>query len=168
MLPRSARLGRIRETGSGGCAHGGLEMFASLSWLRVAIAVARESEDDDETDHGQNRQNEDAAFGAGASSSHKRSAKWMRGEKMVLHHESTISNTIEKGLGPVPRGVETNRPPQRASAPQTEAEAQAGKAGGEQADGRLARIVSVTKTEEHGEGDRGCPKTERLTTPGLE
>lgn len=122
MLPRSARWGRVRETGSGGCAHGGLEVFASLGWLRVAIAVAREREDDDETDHGQNRQNEDAAFGAGASSTHKRSAKWMRGEKMVLHHESAISNTIEKGLGPVPRGVETNRPPQRASAPQTEAE----------------------------------------------
>ena len=77
----------------------------------VGVACVRQSERDDETDDSQQRQDENTALGAGSSSAHARQAERVRGQQMVLDHESAVRDTIEEGLGPVPRGVESDSPP---------------------------------------------------------
>ena len=53
----------------------------------------------------------------------------MAGEEMVLDHGSAVRDTVEKGLGPVPRGVEADSPPERARTPEAEAEDETCQAG---------------------------------------
>ena len=77
----------------------------------IGVACERQSEHDDETDDSQQRQDENAAFGAGSSSAHERRAERVRAQQMVFDHESAVRDTIEKGLGPVPRGVKADSPP---------------------------------------------------------
>src|SRR5437762_1249037 len=49
----------------------------------------------------------------------------MRGEQVVLDHDAAVGYAVEEGLGPVPRGMEADGPPERAGAK--------GRAAGEQA-----------------------------------
>ena len=95
----------------------------------VGAACVRQSEHDDETDDSQQWQDENAALGAGSSSAHERRAERVRGEQMVFDHESAVRDTIEEGLGPVPRRVEADSPPKRAGTPQAEAEDEAAEPG---------------------------------------
>jgi len=77
---------------------------------------------------------------------------------MVLDHGSAIGNAIEEGLSPVPRGVEADGPPERASTPQAEAEDHRGQAGREQSDRRFAWILAVAESEEDGKDDGRGPE----------
>src|ERR1700723_1918484 len=109
---------------------------------------ARQSENDKQADERQDQQHENAAFGPGGSPAHQRRAHRMRGEKMMLDHQPAIRHAIQEGLRPIPRGVKANRPPQRAGAPETQAENQSSKAGRKQTDRRFARIAAVAQSEE--------------------
>src|SRR5450755_4044576 len=120
---------------------------------RVAILSARKGENNDEAAESQHGDDEDAAFRAGGSAAQDGLAYGMRGEKMVLRHHPAVGDAVEERLGPIPRSVEADGPPQRAGPPETEAKEQAGQTRREQPDGRLARILAVTQTEEDGKED---------------
>ena len=77
----------------------------------VGVAGVRQSEGYGETDDSQQRQDENAALWADSSSAHERRAERVRGQQMVFDHESAVRDTIEEGLGPIPRGVEAESPP---------------------------------------------------------
>jgi hypothetical protein len=64
--------------------------------------------------------------------------------------------------------VAADGPPEGTGAPEAEAEDEAGEAGGDQSDGRFARILAVTKTEEDGQDERGGPVAKCLVMAGLE
>ena len=66
----------------------------------------------------QDREHEDAALGPGGSAAQERLAGRMRGEKVMLDHDAAVGDAVEKGLRPVPRGMEADGPPQRAGAPE--------------------------------------------------
>src|SRR5438105_8937282 len=92
----------------------------------------------------------------------------MRGEQVVLDHDAAVCYAVEEGLGPVPRGMEADGPPERAGAPETEAKDEADEACGQQADGRLFGIFAVSETEADGEEQRAGPEAEPLGGAGLE
>src|SRR5580704_2062631 len=89
---------------------------------RVGVADAGQREHDDEGDEGQNRNSEDAAFGAGGTAAQEGSTHGVCGEKMVLRHHPTVGDAVEVRLRPIPRGVKADSPPERTGAPQTETE----------------------------------------------
>lgn len=128
----------------------------------VTIARARQGQENDEGDEADDGDGEDAAFRAGRSAAEDRLAYRMSGEEMVLDHGSAVGDPIEEGLGPVPCGVEPDRPPQRAGAPETEAENHRGQAGRKQSDRRFTWILAVAKSEEDGQDDGGSPEAERF------
>ena len=119
----------------------------------VVLVSARQGEENDEDDEKQDGENEDAAFWAGGSAAEKGFADGMSGEEMEFDHGTAVGDAAEEGLGPVPCGVEADGPPERAGAPETEAEDHGGETGREEADGRLAGIAAVDKAEEGGEDD---------------
>src|ERR1019366_2987890 len=61
--------------------------------------------------------------------------------------------------------VESDGPPKRAGAPQTEAENQRGEAGGQQPDGRLAFVAAVNEAEEDRDDDGRGPKAQGEAVP---
>src|SRR5215472_7049593 len=119
------------------------------------------------SDQGQDRQDKHAPLRPRAPTADQCTTVRVCGKEMMLHHQSTVRNTIEKGLGPIPGRVETNRPPERASAPETQRKNQTHQAGGEQADRRLAWVLFVTQSEEDGKAECGSPKTEVLCMRSL-
>src|SRR5271157_376304 len=127
-----------------------LMMFLSFG---EAVVTAGQGKENNETDQGEYGDDEDAAFGAGGSTAEDGLAYGVRGEEMVLDHESAVGDAVEEGLGPVPCGVEADGPPERAGAPEAEAEDQGGQASGEQSEGGLARVVAVAKAEDDGADD---------------
>ena len=84
----------------------------------------------------------------------------MRGEEMPLDHDAAIGNAVEERLCPVPSCVEANGPPQRAGAPETEAEDEADESCRKQTEGRLAGVRNVTKSKDEGEDGGGGPETQ--------
>jgi hypothetical protein len=71
---------------------------------------------------------------------------------------SAVGNAAKEGLGPVPGGVEADGPPERAGAPEAEAEDQGDQYDGEQSDG----IFAVGKAEKEGQDHGGSPEGERF------
>src|ERR1035441_10362454 len=86
----------------------------------------------------------------------------MGGVEMTLGHQPAVRNAIQIRLRPVPRCVEADGPPERAGAPEAEAEEATGEAGGEHAEGRLTRADPVTEYEGEGEEERGCPEARSI------
>src|SRR5665213_2444070 len=118
-------------------------------------------------------QEEDAALRAGDSTGEPCAADGMGGEEMAARHQAAVRHAIEKGLRPVPGGVEADGPPQRSGAPEAEAEEKAGETRGEQAERRLARIAAVSYAEEIGQRGGGGPEAEcvrvaRAEMPAIE
>ena len=124
----------------------------------ITLVSARQSEENDEADEAYDGNNKNAAFGAGGSAAEDRLAYRVGGEKMMLRHGPAVGDAVEERLRPVPCGVEADRPPQRAGAPETEAEDHAGQAGGEQSDRRFAWIIAVAEAEEEGQDHGGVQK----------
>src|ERR1700691_3255495 len=87
---------------------------------------------------------------------------------MVLDHGAAVGYSVEERLGPVPRGVQADGPPERAGAPEAEAEDHGGETGGEQADGGFARVVAVAEAEEDGEDEGRGPETKGCVVAGVE
>ena len=87
---------------------------------------------------------------------------------MVLDHESAVSDTVEEGLGPIPRGVESDGPPERAGTPEAEAEDHSAQSGGEQSDGRFARVAAVAEAEQDGQDCGRGPEAQGWAVTGLE
>src|ERR1022692_1962719 len=123
----------------------------NCSVRRVAIASAGKGRDNDQGHDGQDGDDEDAAFRTGGSATEEGLAYGVGGEEMVLDHESAVGDTVEEGLGPIPRGVEADGPPERAGAPEAEAEDDSDQPGGEQSDGRFAGVLAMAEAEEDGE-----------------
>ena len=71
----------------------------------------------------------------------------------MLDHDSTVGDAVEKGLPPIPRGVEADGPPKRTGTPQAEAEDHPGQEDGEQSDRGFAGVVGVADAEQDGEHD---------------
>ncbi len=92
----------------------------------------------------------------------------MRGEKMMLDHDSTVGNAVKKGLGPIPGCMEPNGPPEGPGAPKAETENQSSKGGGDESDRRLARILAVTEAEKNREQSCACPEPEQLAVARFE
>ncbi len=107
--------------------------------------TARQGEKNDEGDQDQHADDEDAAFGARGTSAEDGFTHGVSSEEMVLGQEPAVWDAVEKGLCPIPRGVEADGPPERTGAPQAQAEDDADLSGGEQTDGRLAWVVSVAR-----------------------
>ena len=82
----------------------------------------------------------------------------MGGEETALDHQAAVGDAVEERLRPVPRRVEADGPPERAGAPQAEAEDQADQPGGEQAEGRLAGVGAMAEAEGEGEDEGRCPE----------
>ena len=64
------------------------------------------------SEENEGRHYEDAAFGAGAAARKQRPPDGVRGEQVIANHVATIGDTEEEGLGPVPRGVCADGPPE--------------------------------------------------------
>src|SRR5580658_1182227 len=129
---------------------------------------AAQREQNDQRDQAQDGEDEDAAFWSGGSAAEDGLADGVGGEKMVLGHESAVGDAVEERLAPIPRSVEADGEPERAGAPQTEAEDHGGETGGEQPDGGFAWILAVTETEENGK-DYGCgPESQGFAVASLE
>ena len=75
-------------------------------------------------------------------------------------HAAAVSDAEQKGLRPIPRSVEADRPPERASAPQGKAEDEADEARGEEAERTLAGVARVAQAEDEGEKRRGDPEAD--------
>src|SRR5208282_1177222 len=75
---------------------------------------------------------------------------------------------IEKRLGPIPCGVEADRPPKRTSPPKTEAEDHPGQPGREQPDGRLARVIAVPEAKKNRKNDGRGPEAQCFAMSRLE
>ena len=133
-----------------------------------SVSSRWQGEKNDENDEGQDADDEDAAFGSGGSTAEDGLAHRMGGEEAVLNHEPTVGDAVEKGLAPVPRGVEADGPPERAGAPEAETEDHAGEKDGEQPDGGFARIPGMAEEEEDGEDDGGSPETPGGAVTGFE
>ena len=127
---------------------------------RERAGVWQEGEDDDQGDEGEGGKNVEAALGAGAAAREEWAADGMGGEQMVSDHGAAVGDTEEEGLRPVPGGVQADRPPQGAGAPEAEGEEEADKGGGEEADGALARVGAVAEAEDGGEDQGGGPEAE--------
>src|ERR1035441_398556 len=142
-----------------------VQFFASVELNRalrdITKASARQGEENDEADEADDGNDKNAAFGAGGPAAEDWLACGVGGEKMALRHSSAVGDAPEEGLRPVPCGVEADRPPQRAGAPETEAKHHADQAGREHADRRFARILAVAEAEEEGQDHGGSPETER-------
>ena len=82
--------------------------------------------------------------------------------EMASDHQAAVGDAVEERLRPVPGCVEADGPPERAGAPQAEAEEETDEAGGEQAERRLAGIAAVAEAEDEGEDQRGGPEAERV------
>jgi hypothetical protein len=106
-------------------------------------------------------QDEEASLRAGEAAGEEGAAHGMRREEMALNHKAAVGGTVEEGLRPVPRRVEADGPPERAGAPQAEAEDDSDERGGEQADGRLAGVGAVDEAESEGEQQGRGPKAGR-------
>src|ERR1019366_8131869 len=129
-----------------------VQFFAGVELNRalrdITNASARQGEENDEADEADDGNDKNAAFGAGGPAAEDWLACGVGGEKMVLRHSSAVGDAPEEGLRPVPCGVEADRPPQRAGAPETEAKHHADQAGREHADRRFAWILAVAEAEE--------------------
>ena len=80
----------------------------------------------------------------------------------MLHGHAAVGDAVEEGLGPIPCGVEADRPPEGAGAPETNGEDERGEAGGEESDGRFAGVGAVSQAEDGGEQEGGGPEAERI------
>src|ERR1039457_5664463 len=142
-----------------------VQFFAGVELNRalrdITKASARQGEENDEADEADDGNDKNAAFGAGGPAAEDWLACGVGGEKMALRHSSAVGDAPEEGLRPVPCGVEADRPPQRAGAPETEAKHHADQAGREHADRRFACILAVAEAEEEGQDHGGSPETER-------
>ena len=79
---------------------------------------------------------------------------------MHFNHIATVPRGVPRTcLKALPPRVAADGPPERTGAPEAEAEDEAG---GDQSDGRLARILAVTKTEEDRQDERGGPVAKSL------
>src|ERR1017187_4637182 len=143
-----------------------VQFFAGVELNRalrdITKASARQSDEHDEADEADDGNAKNAAFRAGGPAP----ADWLGcaggGEEVGRRHSSAFGDGPEEGLSPVPCGVEADRPPQRAGAPETEAKHHADQAGREHADRRFAWILAVAEAEEEGQDHGGSPETERL------
>src|ERR1017187_201440 len=142
-----------------------VQFFAGVELNRalrdITKASARQSDENDEADEADDGNDKNAAFRAGGPAAEDWLACGVGGEKMVLRHSSAVGDAPEEGLRPVPCGVEADRPPQRAGAPETEAKHHADQAGREHADRRFAWIPAGAEAEEEGQDHGGRPETER-------
>src|ERR1035437_10153912 len=142
-----------------------VQFFASVELngaLRdITKASARQGEENDEADEADDGNDKNAAFGAGGPAAEDWLACGVGGGEVGLRHSSAVGDAQEEGLRPVPCGVEADRPPQRAGAPETEAKHHADQAGREHADRRFAWILAVAEAEEEGQDHGGSPETER-------
>ncbi len=130
-----------------------------MALRHVAMMNAWQGENNDAAGEDQDSNDEDAAFGAGGSTTEDGSAYSVGGEEVVLHHESAVGHAIQERLGPIPRGVEADGPPERAGAPETEEKEHGSQACGEQPDGRFTGVLAVAEAEEEGQDDSGGPET---------
>ncbi len=129
---------------------------------------AGKGEDDDGSHGGQGGQDEEASLRTGETTGEDGSADRVSGEEVALDHGAGVGYTVEEGLGPIPRGVEAERPPEGAGAIEGKAEDEAGGSGGEEAERGLARVGAVTETEDEREDKRGRPEAERVAVAGVE
>ena len=98
-------------------------------YVTERVSHAWQGQQNDKTDQGEDSEDEDTAFGAGGSAAEDGLAYRVGGEQMVLDHDSAVSDAVEEGLRPVPCCVEADGPPERAGAPEAEAEDDAYQAG---------------------------------------
>ena len=77
---------------------------------------------------------------------------------MVADHVAAVADTVEEGLGPVPRGVGTDGPPERARPPQTEYEREAKETNGDQTEWALSGVIAVAYAEDGAQDESGSPE----------
>ena len=106
----------------------------------VAKVGARQSKENHGSAGHHDRQQKETTLRTRETAGKVGSSDRVRGEEMALDHQAAIRNTVEERLRPVPGHVEADGPPQRTSAPQTEAKQKAGQTRGEQAERRLAGV----------------------------
>src|SRR5579875_989486 len=112
----------------------------------------------EQRDEGQQRQDENAAFRSGGAAAPQHRPKRMLAEQMALDQDAAVSRAVEVGLAPVPGGVKTHRPPQRAGVPEAEAEDKAHRSRREEAHRRLAGVEPVEGPEGYADQQRAPPK----------
>ena len=120
---------------------------------------AGQGEQDDSGGQRFDGQDEETALRPSEAAGKEGAAHGMRGEEMALNHKAAVCDAVEELLRPVPRRVEADGPPERAGAPQAEAEdGDSDARGGEQADRRLARVGPMREAEAEGEQQGRGPK----------
>ena len=86
------------------------------------VAALRQREDYDYDAQRQYTHDQDAAFRACSSAAKNCRTLRMRGEEAMLVHRSAVSYAKKEGLTPVPGGMNPNRTPERAGAPDAQAD----------------------------------------------
>ena len=115
-------------------------------------------ETEDEEGEKEDGDAEDAAFGAYGSSGVEGLADGVGGEETALHEAAAVGDAVEEGLAPVPGHVEADAPPQRAGAPESDDEDNAGQEDLEEAQRGLSGVARVGVEEECGGEDGGDPE----------
>jgi len=73
---------------------------------------AGNGEEGGQREQSEGREHEETALGAGRAAGEQRLSDGVGGEQMVADHVAAVADTVEEGLGPVPRGVGADAPPE--------------------------------------------------------
>ena len=83
---------------------------SGVGWMGPLVAGTGEKCGHREESEG--GEHEDAALRPGRAAGEQRPPDGVGGEQVVLDHVAAVADTVEEGLGPVPRGVGADRPPE--------------------------------------------------------